>query len=113
MKPLQTMATVFVMMTSLTCIPFSFAESESAAAIPQTSLCETLFETLIKSEPTLRSDFSDLNQLCQLDIAHSGPAYWVCVDSGMKRSGYTSKNLIEFGHECEEAGARTVVGQAK
>lgn len=111
MKPQQTMATVFVMMTSLTCIPFSYAESESAAAIPQTSLCETLFDTLIKSEPTLRSDFSDLNQLCQLDIAHSGPAYWVCVDSGMKRSGYTSKNLIEFGHECAVVEKPSTVGK--
>lgn len=66
-------------------------------------LCDQVFSQIKSNEPILAEEMDDLQNLCKLDLAQSGPAYWQCVDGYMASRSYDSDNLILAGHLCVTA----------
>lgn len=66
-------------------------------------LCDQVFSQIKINEPILTEEMDDLQDLCKLDMAQSGPAYWQCVDGYMASRTYDSDNLILAGHLCVTA----------
>lgn len=87
----------------LACVLTPLLISAPAVQAQSGDLCEQVFSQIKSNEPILSEEMDDLQSLCKLDMAQSGPAYWQCVDGYLAARSYDSDNLILAGHLCVTA----------
>lgn len=76
-------------------------------------LCDQVFSQIKQNEPVLREEMDDLQNLCKIDVAQSGSAYWQCVKGYLAARKFNSDNLILAGHLCVTTEQVSQTGMAK
>lgn len=63
--------------------------------------CDSLFTSILKQEPYLQTELSDLKNMCEQDVADNNASYWVCIDERMNQGPITFERFVLSSHVCD------------